>query len=129
MILNCIENWAELYSLDSRGKETNFLSIFSALKSKEIEFPPSFFLQPVEPIGKNNLKKDLHRVRKLLKEFIRAIKTQNKERAILIKKIVNSYKKTLEFEINFRSSHFQEISDDLNFTLSQLKEAKKFFDD
>ena len=71
----------------------------------------------------------MHRVRKLLKEFIRAIKTQNKERAILIKKIVNSYKKTLEFEINFRSSHFQEISDDLNFTLSQLKEAKKFFDD
>ncbi|OMJ79882.1 hypothetical protein SteCoe_19966 [Stentor coeruleus] len=129
IMLQCIENWGEIYAKDARGKETKFLTVYQSLKLKDIEFPPSFFLKSCDFNEKNVTKRDIHRVRKLCKEFIRLINTDSKDKTLRMKKILTSYKKVLEKEISGQAKISQKSKDSIIFALNQIHETKKLFDE
>ena len=45
LTLQCIEAWAEANTTDSRGKLTQLYTIYQGLKTREIEFPPTYLFQ------------------------------------------------------------------------------------
>ena len=127
LVLQCIERWGELHGNDCKGKETMYSKVYQQLKSRKIEFPPSFFLQPLSCLPRTYLKRDLHRVRKLTKEFIRSIRLMDKQNVLLLKKILNTYEKVLQFEIEDQSSEIKVLDEGVILTLMDLEEAKKLF--
>ncbi|OMJ86409.1 hypothetical protein SteCoe_12066 [Stentor coeruleus] len=128
LMLQCVELWGEIHGKDAKGKETQFLLVYQNLKAKEIEFPPSFFLKSCNFAEKNVTKRDLSRVRRLCKEFTKAIYAENKDRALGLKKIANSYEKVLEKELNGEGRISKKAKDVMIFVLKQLKEAKVLFE-
>ena len=128
LALQCIEIWGELHSNDCKGKETLYCKVYQQLKSRKIEFPPSFFLQPLSPLPKTHLKRDLHRVRKLSKQLIREIRFMDKQNAISLKKILNSYEKALQFEIENQQSIANMVHESVLLTLKDIEEAKELFE-
>ncbi|OMJ82254.1 hypothetical protein SteCoe_17098 [Stentor coeruleus] len=127
IMLQCIENWGEIYAKDARGKETKYSTVYRSLKLKDIEFPPSFFLKSCDFNEKNVTKRDLHRVRKLCKEFVKSINNDCKEKTLGLKKILNSYKKVLEKEISEQMGMSQKNKELIEFVLNQIEEARKMF--
>lgn len=128
LMLQCVELWGEIHGKDAKGKDTQFLSVYQNLKLKEIEFPPTFFLKSCNFAEKNVTKRDLSRVRRLCKEFIKTINSENKERALGLKKIANSYEKVLEKELTGECRLSKKAKDVMVFVLKQLKEAKVLFE-
>jgi hypothetical protein len=124
LLLQCIEIWANIYG-NSFGSFNNLLQ---SLKSKNLEFPPSFFLQAFGPLDTKPMKKDLHRVRKLVKELLKSIRCKSKEKALIYKKIVCTYEKYLSYEIEYRKNNCLDATEDLLFTYNQVIEGKKIFD-
>jgi hypothetical protein len=129
LTLQNIETWAEVHGKDSNGRETGFLALYETLKKKEIEFPPSFFLRPWEPNANCLVKKDLHRIRKLCKEFVKSINFLNIDKTNHIKKIVNSYGKYLEKELESGKELKEKKKEELLETLEQVKSAKEMYNE
>ncbi|OMJ71094.1 hypothetical protein SteCoe_30771 [Stentor coeruleus] len=91
LALQCIENWGKIFKYNSKSTYTHFYQILNIIKENNIEMPPTFFLKPFEKTDKKIVKKDFYKVKNLLKEFVNNIYQGNKEKALLLKKVVNSY--------------------------------------
>ena len=99
----------------------------SDLKVKNVEFPPSFFLQAYQPFSKIYLKRDMHRVKKIAKEFEQAIHGLHKEKSILLRKIIIAYEKSLHFEIDHLKNIGKNINKSILSALNSINEAKRLF--
>lgn len=127
LALQSVEIWADQFSTDFKGKETIFFKTFQLIKSKKVEFPPSFFLQHPAKIPKVCIKKDLHRTRKLAKECLKGIKSSNKQRTLPLKKILNSYEKSLFFEVETRKNSGKNVNDSVYIALKEIQEVNELF--
>lgn len=121
LALQCIENWGKIFKYNNRNAYTHFYQILNIVKENNIEIPPTFFLKPFEKTDKKTVKKDFDKVKNLLKEFVNYIYQGNKENALLLKKVVNSY------ESYFRESaekYDKSIECDVISIYLEVKQAK-----
>lgn len=104
LLMQCIETWAKAYPADQNGNRSQFLSCFLNIKKKSIEFPPLFFLKPVDKDSAQISKKDLKRVKNLCGEFKKNLSYTNKDKCVHLRKILKSYDKHLKEAGNFESN-------------------------
>ena len=122
LTLQCIEAWAEANTTDSRGKLTQLYTVYQGLKAKEIEFPPTYLFQTSESLNEN-LKRDLHRTRKLCKELRKSLGMHLKKKSKTLKDFAEIYQRQLELEIEKYTKNGVDVGDDLLLTYSELTEV------
>ena len=123
LILQCIEAWAEANPTDPRGKPTQLYSIYQELKTREIEFPPTYLFQTAKEAIKEHLKRDLHRTRKLCKELRKSLGMHLKKNSKTLTDIAEIYQRQLELEIENYTQKRLAVDEDLLGTYSELTEG------
>lgn len=124
LALQCIENWAELFTTDAKGKPSRFYEVYQDLKSKDVEFPPEFLFQTLsQPFQK----RDLQRSRRLSKELKASLSTKTKKKATFLNSLCEVYQRQIELKIEESTKKNGKVSDDLVWTYSELSESMSLY--
>jgi hypothetical protein len=121
--LKCLENWAETFTTDSKGKVSRFYEVYQEMKTSDVEFPPSFLFENYENSAVQFSKRDLSRTRRLCKELRKSLNLKTKKKAGVLNGLSEMYQRQIEMGIDVITREGGRVTDDLVCTYSDLSEV------